>query len=153
MTAAFERVLQLVADGKLTAEEAAPILEALEPRSTASSGAQAGGASGRGGPRTPEAPLPPEPPEPSFAFGGPADPPGNDLGRPPRFARVEVRERGRRVVDLRIPISLGRFALARVPGLSAQQVADVEEAVTSGAHGPILDVQDPDGDGVRIVLE
>ena len=74
-------------------------------------------------------------------------------GRKPRYARVEVRERGRRVVDLRVPISLGRFALSRVPGLSAQQVAEVEAAVTSGAHGPILDVQDADGDGVRIVLE
>ena len=56
-------------------------------------------------------------------------------------------------MDLRIPISLGRFALSRVPGLSREQIAEVEEAVTSGAHGPILDVQDPDGDGVRIVLE
>ena len=74
-------------------------------------------------------------------------------GVAPRFARVEVRERGRRVVDLRIPISLGRFALSRVPGLSIQQIAEVEDAVTSGAHGPILDVQDSDGDGVRIVLE
>ena len=64
-----------------------------------------------------------------------------------------MRERGRRVVDLRIPIALGRFALSRVPGLSSEQVAEVEQAVSQGAHGPILDVQDPDGDGVRIVLE
>jgi hypothetical protein len=40
-----------------------------------------------------------------------------------------------------------------VPGLSRQQIADVEEAVISGARGPILDVEDRDGDGVRIVLE
>ena len=71
----------------------------------------------------------------------------------PRFARIEVRERGKRVVDLRIPISLGRFALGRVPGLSASHVADVEEAVASGDRGPILDIEDADGDGVRIVLE
>jgi hypothetical protein len=71
----------------------------------------------------------------------------------PRFARIEVRDGGKRVVDLRIPISLGRFALGRVPGLSAQHVADVERAVASGDLGPILDVQDEDGDGVRIVLE
>ena len=73
-------------------------------------------------------------------------------GNAPR-ARIEVRESGRRVVDLRVPISLGRFALSRVPGLSSEQIAEVEDAVTSGARGPILDVQDPDGDGVRIVLE
>ena len=54
---------------------------------------------------------------------------------------------------VRLMGSLGRFALARVPGISKEQVAEVEEAVMSGAHGPILDVQDPDGDGVRIVLK
>lgn len=136
MSEAFEQVLQLVAQGKLSAEEAAPILEALERKPK--------------GP--PGAPMPPEPPTPP-EFGADLGQSANPSGTPPRFARVEVRERGRRVVDLRIPISLGRFALSRVPGLSSQQIAEVEDAVTSGAHGPILDVQDPDGDGVRIVLE
>ena len=56
-------------------------------------------------------------------------------------------------MDLRVPISLGRFALSRVPGLSREQISEVEDAVTSGARGPILDVEDADGDGVRIVLE
>ena len=138
MTDPLERVLQLVAEGRLTADEAAPILAALDLRGT---------------------------PGPASAGSGPAASPtraidaGADEGesererRPARYARIEVRESGRRVVDLRIPISLGRFALSRVPGLSREQIAEVEEAVTSGAHGPILDVQDPDGDGVRIVLE
>jgi len=142
MTEAFERVLQLVADGKLSADEAAPILEALEQRPKGPSSAPFP-------PGAPSAPTPPTPPR----FGvdlGPAD---ASPTTPPRFARIEVREHGRRVVDLRIPISLGRFALSRVPGLSTQQISEVEDAVTSGAHGPILDVQDPDGDGVRIVLE
>ena len=136
MSEAFERVLELVAQGKLSAEEAAPILEALERKPKSASGA----------------PMPPEPPTPPD-FGADVGPSVAATGTTPRFARVEVRERGRRVVDLRIPISLGRFALSRVPGLSSQQIAEVEDAVTSGAHGPILDVQDPDGDGVRIVLE
>jgi hypothetical protein len=127
MSDALDRVLQLVAEGKLSAEDAAPILAALDQTHRAA------------------------------AADGPL--PAADLGigqapaTTPRFARVEVRERGKRVVDLRVPISLGRFALSRVPGLSSQQIADVEEAVTSGAHGPILDVEDADGDGVRIVLE
>jgi len=144
MTEALERVLQLVADGKLSAEEAAPILEALDARDRARASASSGppGTSGPSGPASP-----------AFAIGGSDLGEAGDDGRKPRYARVEVRERGRRVVDLRVPISLGRFALSRVPGLSTQQVADVEEAVTSGAHGPILDVQDADGDGVRIVLE
>ena len=136
MSDAFERVLQLVAQGKLSAEEAAPILEALERRPT-------------GAPGAPKPPEPPAPPQFDADLGTASSTPG----MAPRFARVEVRERGRRVVDLRVPISLGRFALSRVPGLSTQQIAEVEDAVTSGAHGPILDVQDSDGDGVRIVLE
>lgn len=127
MTDPLDRVLQLVAEGKLSADDAAPILAALDRKSRPAPGAGA---------------LPAADPEA-----------GQAPAQTPRFARVEVRERGRRVVDLRVPISLGRFALSRVPGLSTQQIAEVEEAVTSGAHGPILDVEDEDGDGVRIVLE
>ena len=132
MTDPLERVLELVASGRLTAEEAAPILDALDAKAAqgaerdASAADTDGDAHGQGG--------------------------GQAVGNA-RYARVEVRESGRRVVDLRVPISLGRLALSRVPGLSRQQIADVEEAVTSGAHGPILDVQDADGDGVRIILE
>jgi hypothetical protein len=128
MTDALSRVLNLVAEGRLTAEEAAPILAALDR--TESAARVAGD-----GPTTDEGPA------------------GTDAGRSPRFARVEVRESGRRIVDLRVPISLGRFALSRVPGLSTEQIAEVEQAVISGARGPILDVEDQDGDGVRIVLE
>lgn len=127
MTDPIDRLLQLVAEGKLSAEDAAPILTALDRKSRPDPGDGAAPA--------PEAET------------------NQAAAQTPRFARVEVRERGRRVVDLRVPISLGRFALARVPGLSTQQIAEVEEAVTSGAHGPILDVEDEDGDGVRIILE
>jgi hypothetical protein len=126
MTDPLERVLELVASGRLTAEEAAPILEALEAKGAI---------------------------RPEVAASDERDATGaTDPGRA-RFARVEVKERGRRVVDLRVPISLGRFALSRVPGLSRDQITEVEEAVVSGARGPIFDVEDADGDGVRIVLE
>jgi hypothetical protein len=132
MDDAFERVLRLVADGRLTAEEAAPILDAL------------------GGPAA-------APDGPTASTDGSREPAGDGAerasGSTPRFARIEVREGGKRVVDLRIPISLGRLALGRVPGLSAQHIADVEDAVAAGSHGPILDVEDPDGSGVRILLE
>jgi hypothetical protein len=120
MSDALEQVLKLVAEGRLTAEEAAPILAALE----AASGPAISGPA------------------------GPAAPAGA-----PRFARIEVAEDDRRVIDLRIPISLGRFALGRVPGISAEQVASVEAAIAAGSHGPILDVRDSDGGSVRIVLE
>lgn len=128
MTDPLDRVLGLVAEGRLTAEEAGPILEALERNAAARPAAGDGPATGQG-------------------------PHDGDDGRIARYARVEVRDRGRRVVDLRVPISLGRFALARVPGLSTEQIAEVEHAVVSGARGPILDVEDGDGDGVRIILE
>jgi hypothetical protein len=131
MTDPLERVLQLVAEGRLTADEAAPILDALDAK---------GATQGWSGFAPDDGPA-----------AGPA--PETNGGKPPRWARIEVREHGRRVVDLRIPISLGRFALSRVPGLSREQIADVEQAVTTNTHGPILDVVDADGDGVRIVLE
>jgi hypothetical protein len=134
MTDPLDRVLKLVAEGRLTAEEAAPILDALDGK---------GKAPAWSGFVADEGPAP----------AGPAATATTTGGTPPRWARIEVRENGRRVVDLRIPISLGRFALSRVPGLSREQIADVEDAVTTGTHGPILDVEDADGDGVRIVLE
>jgi hypothetical protein len=135
MTDPLDGVLKLVAEGRLTAEEAAPILDALDSRAKASQWV---------------ASTPGVDPGPAGPTATSATTTG---GTPPRWARIEVRENGRRVVDLRIPISLGRFALSRVPGLSREQIADVEEAVTTGTHGPILDVEDSDGDGVRIVLE
>jgi hypothetical protein len=130
MTDPLERVLELVANGRLTADEAAPILEALEARGATQQGFATA--------------------EDAGASAGAS--PGADPGTA-RFARVEVKEHGRRVVDLRVPISLGRFALSRIPGLSREQITEVEQAVVSGARGPIFDVEDADGDGVRIVLE
>jgi hypothetical protein len=133
MTDPLERVLELVASGRLSADEAAPILEALEAKRGDAKDA------------SPAA-------DPDGATAGGATTGATAPGAA-RYARVEVRERGRRVVDLRVPISLGRFALSRVPGLSREQITEVEEAVVSGARGPIFDVEDADGDGVRIVLE
>lgn len=135
MNAALERVLQLVAEGRLTADEAAPILDALEERGDASDGLGIRGGDGPGG------------------GAGDGREPLATGRRQARSARIEVFERGKRVVNLRIPISLGRFALARVPGLSAERIDEVGEAIAGGQLGPILDVEDDDGDGVRIVVE
>ncbi len=132
MSDALERVLQLVADGKLTAEEAAPILDALSAREAVS------GPSGRA---------------PGSTGSGGGEPASVTDGTGAKVARIMVMEGGRRVVDLRVPASLGRFALGRVPGLSAEQVSELQEAISSGRTGPLLEVEDPDGDGVRIVLE
>jgi hypothetical protein len=118
----LDDVLRLVAEGRITAEEAAPILDALDARRRGSSAAA-----------TADAPR--------------------ATGDSPRYARIEVRESGRKAVDLRIPLSLGRMAMAAIPGLAGTHAAQLNEAIAQGARGPILDVTDDDGDGVRIVLE
>ncbi len=122
---ALERVLRLVADGHLTADEAGPILDALELRSSAETA----------GPTS---------------TGAPAATPG---GGPGRALRVEVTEGGRKVVNLRVPISLGRAALSRIPGLSEATTDRIREAIEAGVSGPIVAVDEGSGDGVRVILE
>jgi len=120
----LEQVLRLVAEGRLTADEAAPILAALDDRPPAT--------------RTTEPPR--RAPGPTDAGGATS-------------LRIEVRDGGRSVVNLRLPLAVGRFALDRVPGLSGDEVARVRDALSSGLRGPVLEVNEPDGDGVRIVLD
>jgi hypothetical protein len=145
--AALHRVLRLVAEGRLTADEAAPILDALSKASSAGDTASgSGSAQSRDQDRA--------------GHAGHAGHPATEsptAGNRPRFARIQVMENGRRAVDLRVPVGLGvglgRLALSKVPGLSSDQIEEVQDALASGTHGPILDVQDADGDGVRISLE
>jgi hypothetical protein len=122
---ALESVLRLVADGRLSAEEAGPILDALEARTN---------------------PAPTGDRDP----GGDGDTPRREPGR---AIRLEVTEKGRKVVNLRVPISLGRAALDRVPGLSAATTDRIREAIEAGITGPIVHVDEGSGDGVRIVIE
>ncbi|MFI5255480.1 MAG: hypothetical protein ACHQ15_08495 [Candidatus Limnocylindrales bacterium] len=125
MSDALEALLHLVAEGRLTAEEAAPLIAALQAR-------QAQGPAGE-----PDAPPVAEQPAPGAAHQ----------------VRVAVVEHGRSVVNLRVPLSLGQSAISYVPGLDSGQAARVKEALMRGVVGPILEVIDEDGDGVRIVLE
>jgi hypothetical protein len=118
----LDEVLRLVAEGRLTAEEAAPVLDALQASREPGSEEES---SERSGART-----------------------------TPRALRIEVSESGRKVVNLRVPLALGRMALDHVPGLSTDNIARIREALEGGLTGPILVVEeDADGDGVRIVLE
>ena len=70
----------------------------------------------------------------------------NSLGGGRRL-RIKITERGRQVVNLRIPIGFVETALKFVPGLGGDQSQRIRDAVRSGAVGPILDVEDPDGQG------
>jgi hypothetical protein len=131
---ALERVLRLVSEGRLTADEAGPILDALETgagtadaRTTRTSGTAARPAAD-------------------------AAPKGSPAGGSARAIRIEVSDQGRKVVNLRVPLALGRAALDRIPGLSETVTDRVREALASGITGAIVDIDD-DGDGVRIVIE
>jgi SHOCT-like domain len=126
---ALGRVLRLVAEGRLTADEAGPILDALEDRG----GSDRGAAATRPVSRHDQ-----------------LDPAVNR--DPAKTLRVEVTDGGRAVVNLRIPLSLGRAALSQVPGISDATSDRIREAINAGIKGPIVDVDDGD-DGVRISLE
>lgn len=121
---ALDRVLRLIAEGRLTAAEAAPILDALEGASAATGTA-----------RTARDETSSEPP-----------------GTPGKILRVQVTEAGRAVINLRIPLSLGRAAISQVPGLSESTSDRIREAIEAGVKGSILEV-DEAGDGVRISIE
>jgi len=119
-------ILRLVAEGKLSAEEAAPIIEAL------------------GRPASPHRPA-----------GEAQRHAGEDHAGPPRGRRVriQVSERGRRVVDLRVPIAFAAMAARVVPGIPDSYASMIEQAVDSDTTGTIVDTEDEGGDRVLITVE
>ena len=148
MAEELDTILRLVAEGKLSPEEAEPIIEALtrggdphddpgerhaerHTRHAERAGRRIDRAFARAERRMADAGL---------TRGG-------------RHLRIRVTERGRQVVNLHIPIGLVEGALQFVPGLGGDQRDRVREAVRAGAIGPILDVEDEDGGGVLITVE
>jgi hypothetical protein len=133
MSEELNTVLRLVAEGKLSPEEAAPIIEALSASADArSSAARAHAAHGdihdderRSGERS---------------------------GRG-RRVRIQVSERGRRVVDVRVPLAFAATAARMVPGIPDSYSSLIEQAVDSDTTGTIVDAEDENGDGVLITME
>jgi len=137
----LETILRLVAEGKLTPDEASPIIAALT----------------RGERDAP-------PPEPRDRASHHAARVQRHLDRAERRVdaaiagaggrqlRIRVTERGRQVVNLRIPIGFVDAALRFVPGLAGDQAERIRDAVRAGAVGPILDIDD-EGGGVLISVE
>ncbi len=112
-------VLRLVAEGKLSAEEAVPIIDALtRAGQPAASPQTASPASGRG-----------------------------------RRVRIQVNERGRRVIDVRVPLAFAAMAARMVPGIPDRYAELIERAVESDTLGTIVDAEDETGDGVLISVE
>ena len=133
MSDEMETVLRLVAEGKLSPEEAAPIIEAL----------------GQARPRRPTGQ-----PKPMAWPGTVVDADGRLLTRGRgRRVRIQVNERGRRVVDVRVPLAFAAVAARMVPGIPESYAALIEQAVDSNTTGPIVEAEDEDGDGVLISME
>jgi hypothetical protein len=131
----LDTLLRLVAEGRLTADEAARLIDALQgPAARAS--------------------LDDEAPSAGTAGEGLSTDAGSGGQGRPTVLRIEVSEAGRRVVNLRVPLSLGRMALDHVPGLSTDNITRIREALAQGMTGSLLVVDEGDaGDGVRIILE
>ena len=125
MSGELEALLRLVSEGRITAEEAAPIVAALEEkgrldaRGKATDGRHAGVA------------------EELLAN---------------RKLRVYVAEYGRQVINIQIPLAAAGFAIDQVPGLSPDHRSRIVAAIQSGMTGPILEVSDAN-DEVRIEIE
>lgn len=133
----FERVLQLVAEGRISAEEAGPILDALEPEPRSARTRDDEPRAGRTSPGPSEGSDPAA--EPVSSQGATA-------------IRIQVTEAGRQVVNLRVPLALGRMALDHIPGLSITTADLVRRALAENRTGTLLAVDDKD-DGVRISIE
>jgi len=118
-----EKILKLVAEGALTPEEADEILNALNAA------------------HEPEAAAQPTPP-----------PSAQRMPDQPRHLRIQVTERGRAVVNLRVPMNIAGWASAYLPGLSEENADRIRSAIDSGVRGPIIDIGDGD-DRVLITSE
>ena len=132
MSDEMNTVLRLVAEGKLSPEEAAPIIEAL-------------GQVGRAADRVTQA----------MAIAGEVvDAEGRLVTRGRgRRVRIQVNERGRRVVDVRVPLAFAAAAARMVPGIPESYAALIEQAVDSNTTGTIVEAEDENGDGVVISME
>jgi len=146
MPDSLELILELVAAGRISPDEASALISALD-----SAEAEERRASRAGGPndRDPR----------SGAAGRPGPGGTSPMGRASpasgegRAVRVEIRENGELVVNLRLPASLGEVALRRIPGLTEEETQGIREALLRGLSGDILRAFDDAGNGVRIAVE
>ncbi len=130
MSGELESLLKMVAEGRISAEEAAPIVAALEEKARLEQEAAAASSSRETSRRQ-----------------GPAQSLLTD-----RRLRVFVAENGRQIINIQIPLAAAGFAIDSVPGLSPDNRSRIVEAIQQGLTGPIVDVSDH-GDEVRITIE
>ncbi len=138
MSEDLETILARVASGEITAGEAEPLVAAAVASSEAAPDVD------QAAPPVDGPPAPAAQPHPGPSGAGP---------QARRTVRLQVTERGRAMVDLRIPVGIAGLAGALVPGLSGPQADRIREALRAGRVGPVLEVVDEDGDGVVISTE
>lgn len=119
------KILALVAEGKLSAQEADEILSALNSREAGGSAVNAN-----------ESAPPATPPE-----------------KKTTHLRIEVTDGGKHVVNLRVPLNIAGWASTFLPGISEQDSDRIRGAAASGSRGTILDITDDDGSRVLITSE
>ena len=139
------QILQLLADGKIDAEQAFRLLRAI------------GDIDDPAVPTPPNAPGPPGPP-------GQGRPTGSPDGGPPswmrgRVLRVMVTSAGKSKVNIAVPLAIARIGKAKlatsglVKGHLAKFGLDLDELLDNVQHsGPLIDVSDGD-DRVIITVE
>jgi hypothetical protein len=143
----LDAILRLVADGTLTPAQAAPIIEALTSAARETLGLPDDSVEGRVERARRRAERARERAERVLSRQEAVS------ARRSRQLRIRVTEHGRQVVNLRIPIGFIDAALQAVPGIGGEQRERIRAAVDAGTLGPIIDVEDPDGDGVLISVE
>jgi hypothetical protein len=154
MSDELETVLRLVAEGTLTAEQAAPIIEALTRAERAERDAHGRRHERHADRVSRHVDRVRRRVERAYERAEHARANAEERGiLRGRHLRIRVTEHGRQVVNLRIPIGFVDTALGFVPGIGGEQSERIREAVASGAVGPIIDVEDEDGDGVLISVE
>src|SRR5512132_2025238 len=104
-----EKILKLVAEGALTPEEADEILNALNAASEE---------------------RPTDSGQPFPASQTQAERMSTQSA--PRHLRIQVTERGRPVVNLRVPMNIAGWASAYLPGLSEENADRIRSAISSG---------------------
>ena len=128
-------ILRLVEQGALSAEEADQILAALSSTGTPKAG-QADADAGT-----------------DYTADAEAEPAANGDRDQAGHLRIEISERGRRVVNLRVPVNIASFAAGFVPGLPDDAAERIRSSIRAGLRGPIVDIATDDGDRVLIVNE
>ena len=145
MSGELEVLLKMVAEGRITAEEAAPIVAALEDKAGHGTGTSSGGLAGGADEWRSRDESSRRRDEGRRAGSA------QDLLAGRRL-RVYVAEDGRQVINIQIPLAAAGFAIDQVPGLSPDHRSRIVEAIQTGMTGPILEVSDK-GYEVRIVIE